>query len=105
MSDTQLQIGAQTRAAQIVASGVPDVLDVVENLGATLQGSMSGFRGGAAAGLAEAVTAWFEVANEIAPTLAGYAERLVATDIAAATTDAEQDQRYARLASRLGGAG
>lgn len=103
MSDTELELGAQTRAAQAVADGIPDVMKVVEDLGTTLEGAMSGFRGGSAAGLAEAVTAWFEAAQQLGPALATYAENLVATDTAAARNDDRQQQLFTSYASRLGG--
>lgn len=103
MADTELEIGAQTRAACAVAEGIPGITTVVQDLGTALEGSMAGFRGASAAAFVEAVTAWFEAAQDLAPTLAGYAERLVATDTAAAQTETTQDQRYHHLAARLGG--
>ncbi|QWZ09457.1 WXG100 family type VII secretion target [Nocardioides panacis] len=104
MSDTELEIGAQTRAARLVADGAPAIMTVVQDLGTALEGSMSGFRGASAAAFVEAVTAWFEAAQDLGPALTGYAEKLVATDAAAARTETEQDARYQRLAGRLGGA-
>jgi uncharacterized protein YukE len=103
MSDTELEIGAQTRAARAVAEGIPGITTVVQDLGTALEGSMSGFRGASAAAFVEAVTAWFEAAQDLGPTLADYAEKLVATDTAAARTETAQDERYQHLAARLGG--
>ena len=104
MADTELQIGAQTRAARRVLDGLPEVTRPIEDLGASLEAAMAGFRGASAAALVEAVAAWFEAARDLEPALAGYAQRLVATDVAAAQTESSQQERYSRLASRLGGA-
>ena len=103
MSGTELELGAQTRAAQLVADGIPDVMQVVQQLGSALETGMTGFRGGAASGLAEAVTAWFEAAQALGPTLTTYAENLAATDVAAGTTDAGQQDRFTAFDARLGG--
>lgn len=103
MPDTEMQIGAQSRAANVVVSGIPELTAVVSDLGESLQSAITGFRGGASAAFVEAVTAWFEVAQDLAPALASYADRLVATDQAAAATESQEQARFARLADRLGG--
>jgi len=104
MSDTELEIGAQARAAQTVQQALDPVQTTLRNLADALQSSGTGFAGNAAAGFADAATAWFEAAQDLLPTLQEYAANLVATDMTASTTDAEQQAAYAaRLASRLGG--
>ncbi|NHC12940.1 WXG100 family type VII secretion target [Motilibacter deserti] len=104
MADTQLELGAQARAAQTVQQALDPIQTTLSSLADALQSSGSGFAGGAAAGFAEAATAWFEAAQDLLPALQEYAGNLVATDVTAATTDAEQQAAYAaRLAGRLGG--
>ncbi len=104
MPDTQLQIGAQAEAAQLVLGAVDPIQTTLQDLGNALQGASGGFRGGAAAGLAEALDAWFTAAGDLLPTLQEYAAKLVAVDVTEARTEEAQQERYARLASRLGGA-
>lgn len=104
MTDTQLQIGAQSEAARLVAAAVEPIQTTLQDLGNTLQGASGGFRGGAAAGLAEALEAWFTAAGDLLPTLQEYAAKLVAVDVTEARTEEAQQDRYNRLATRLGGA-
>jgi hypothetical protein len=104
MPDTQLQIGAQAEAAQLVLAAIDPIQTTLADLGTALQGASGGFRGGAAAGLADALEAWFTAAGELLPTLQEYAAKLVAVDATEARTEQDQQERYARLAARLGGA-
>lgn len=104
MSDTQLQIGAQSEAAQLVLGAVDPIRATLQELGDSLQGASGGFRGGAAGGLGEALEAWFTAAGDLLPTLQGYAAKLVAVDTTEARTDGAQQERFALLAARLGGA-
>ena len=104
MADTQLQIGRQSEAARTVADAIEPIQTTLKDLGSSLQGATGGFRGGAAAGLGEALEAWFTAAGDLLPTLQEYATKLVAVDRAEAHTEATQQERYARLAGRLGGA-
>lgn len=103
MADTELEIGSQAEAAGVVLEAVGPIQTTLEELGTTLQGSAGGFKGGAAAGLAEALGAWYEAASELIPTLQAYAGNLVAVDEAEAQTETSVQQRYTRLAGRLGG--
>lgn len=103
MSETQLQIGRQSEAARLVADAVEPIQTTLKDLAASLQGASGGFRGGSAAGLAEALEAWFTAAGDLLPTLQEYAARLVAVDRTEALTETQQQERYARLAGRLGG--
>lgn len=103
MSDTQLRIGAQAEAAQLVHGAVEPIRTTLEQLGDSLQAASGGFRGGAAAGLGEALEAWFTAAGDLLPTLQEYAAKLVAVDAAEARTEEAQQERFARLAARLGG--
>ena len=103
MSETQLQIGRQSEAARLVVDAVEPIQTTLKDLATSLQGASGGFRGGSAAGLAEALEAWFTAAGDLLPTLQEYAARLVAVDRTEALTETQQQERYARLAGRLGG--
>lgn len=103
MSDTELQIGAQAEAAQLVVGAIEPIQTTLENLGTAIQGASSGFLGGSASGLAQALEAWFTAASDLLPTLSEYATTLVAVDTAEAQTEIQQQERFARIAGRLGG--
>ena len=103
MADTQLQIGAQTEAARLVTGAIEPIQTTLQDLATALQGASPGFQGGAAAGLGEALQAWFTAAGDLLPTLGEYATKLVAVDRTEAETEVRQQQSYARLADRLGG--
>lgn len=103
MADTQLQIGAQTEAARVVAGAIEPIQTILQDLATSLQGASAGFKGGSAAGLGEALEAWFTAAQDLLPTLNEYAVKLVAVDRTEGETELRQQQSYARLAGRLGG--
>jgi len=104
MTGTELQIGRQSEAAQLVVDAIEPIEATLKDLATSLQGSAGGFRGGSAAGLADALEAWFTAAGELLPTLQQYAAKLVAVDRTESVTEVQQQERYARLAGRLGGA-
>lgn len=92
-------------AAQVVADGVEPLQSTLQALGADLEAAAAaGFKGQAAAGLGEAVSAWFDVAVTLGPILEGYAQALVGVAQEHAANDVQQADRYARLDDRLGGA-
>ena len=92
-------------AAQAVADGVEPLQSTLQTLGADIEAAAAGgFKGQAAAGFGEAITAWFDVAVTLGPILDGYAQALVGVAQDHATNDTEQGNRYARLTDRLGGA-
>ena len=103
MVDSQLRIGAQSRAASGLAEAIPDVVKVIEDLATQVEPAMAGFKGGAASGFAEAVSAWFEVARELPDALGRHSRNLALVDQHVAATEAQQQESYSRLASRLGG--
>ena len=103
MTDTQLQIGAQTEAARLVMETMEPIQTTLADLGTALEGASAGFKGAAAAGLAEALQAWFAAAGDLLPTLGEYAQKLVAVDQTEAQTETRQLESYNRLAQRLGG--
>ena len=95
-----LELGAQTRAARVVAEAVPEVMSPVDSLARAVPTDAAGLRGSAAAGLGQALQAWFEVAGGLPDILCGCAEDLVA---ASASVDGvrvrvlESDGRSARV--------
>lgn len=103
MSGTELQIGAQARAAALVTGALPDVESTLRDLGAAVADASEGFRGGAAGALAEALSAWYDAAGDLIPTLSAYAAKLTAVDETAAETEQRQHAAYSRIAGRLGG--
>lgn len=101
MADTELEIGAQSRAAAMVRDGMIPVQEILGDLNSALVAASEGFRGNAAAALGGAVQAWFDAAVTIGPALAAFADNLVATDAAAAATEAATENRFARLLGDL----
>ena len=75
-----LELGAQTRAAQLVVDGMADVMEPVQALSNTIVASASGFRGQSSAALGQALQSWFEVVNRLPDVLGGYAGDLAAVD-------------------------
>ncbi|MGH8869769.1 MAG: WXG100 family type VII secretion target [Actinomycetes bacterium] len=100
---TELELGAQTRAAAVVQEALTPLQTTMRDLVSAIEAEQAGFRGGAAAGFAEAVGAWFEAAQDLLPTLAGMARSLAQTDVTAAQADAAQAASYERFAQLLGG--
>ncbi len=103
MSGTELQIGAQARAAGMVAGAIEPLQAALRDLGNDVAAASPGFRGAAAGGLGVALDAWFEAAADLLPTLNEYAQHLTAVDVTEAAADARQQAAFSRLASRLGG--
>jgi len=103
MSGTQLELGAQARAAALVAGAIEPIQTSLSDVGNAVQAASGGFRGSAAAGLATALEAWFEAAGDLLPTLNAYAAHLTAVDVTEAQADQRQQDSYTRLSSRLGG--
>ena len=92
-------------AAQAVADGVEPVQTTLQTLGADIEAAAAaGFRGQAAAGFGEAISAWFDVAVTLGPILEGYSQALVGVAQEHATHDVHQADRYSRISDRLGGA-
>lgn len=98
-----LEYAEMQAAAQTVVEGIAPLQDLLTGLGASLETSSPGFKGQAAAGLAEAVGAWFEVATTLGPVLEGYATAIMAVAQEHAANDRVQTQTYQQLAGRLGG--
>lgn len=54
-----------------------------------------------AAGLSEALQAWYAAAATLAPTLIEFAGKLVETDVAAGRNEQAQENRFARLLGQV----
>lgn len=97
-----LQAGAQSQAARRVADEIPPVAGVLRDLATGLESAGPGFVGGASAGLAQAIRAWFEVAGTLPTVLGDYASALAAVDATAVRTDASGAQGLADSTSGSG---
>ena len=102
MADTQLQIGAQTEAARLVTGAIEPIQTTLQDLATALQGASPGFQGGAAAGLGEALQAWFTAAGDLLPTLGEYATSW-SRSTGPRPRPRSGSSRLRRLAGRLGG--
>lgn len=88
-------------AALTIAEGIGPAQDILTALSDTIGGSSAGFQGQAAAGLGEALTAWFEVAGTLSPILDGYAMAIMQTANEHRVNDTGQAERMGRLIDRL----
>ncbi|MEV7397653.1 hypothetical protein [Aeromicrobium sp. NPDC092404] len=103
MADTELEIGAQTRAAGVLIDAIDPIRTALQDLATSLECAAGGFKGASAGGLATAVQAWFEVATELPAILDLYATKLVEVDSTEGRTDLQQREEYGRIATRLDG--
>lgn len=90
-------------AAQTVAAGIQPLNEILIELSDRVETAATGFKGQAAAGLGEALGAWFEVAGTLGPILEGYAQALMAVANEHALNEGEQVAAYDNLVQRLGG--
>ena len=104
MDRTELDLGAQTRAAAVVGDALTPLQDSLRRLASTIESEQHGFRGGAAAGFNEAARAWFEAAQDLLPALVKLQQGLVATDERVGRTDTKEAARFGRIGEVLGGA-
>jgi len=102
---TELELGAQTRAAAVVEGAINPVQQALHDLERVWESERPGFRGAAAAGFAEAVDAWLDAARDLVPALGGMAHGLLRTDATAAAAGHAQQARYAALLGGTGSAG
>ena len=105
MADTELRIGAQTRAANLVGEALPDISRRLQQVGEDLEAQMAGFQGASAAAFGEAVSGWLGAASQLPGALSTYATKLIETDQTSARNDAQQSTGFLRLQGRLGGTG
>lgn len=103
MSDTELGIGAQERAARTLLDAMGPVQSILADLQQEVVSAADGFQGAAALGFGEAVDAWFTAAQGIVPALNEYAQHLAAVDATMAETEAREQEAYSRFAARLEG--
>ena len=90
-------------AALAVSDAVEPLQSTLQSLGSDIETATNGFKGQAAAGFGEAITAWFDVAVTIGPILDGYAQALVGLAQDHATNDHQVALSAGRLQQRLGG--
>lgn len=100
---TELEIGAQSRAAVQVAQLAEPLKQTLTSLGQGFEGAADGFKGASAAALAEAVTEWFTAAKDLIPTIGDYAQKLKAVDTTEAASDSRAVDRMSNIATRMGG--
>jgi uncharacterized protein YukE len=101
MGDTELEIGAQTRAAGYLIDAMDPVDRTIKDLAAAVEGAAGGFRGASSTALGEALTAWFTAAQELTPTLSAYAGKLVQVDVSEAEADRRAQDAFGRISGRL----
>ena len=89
-------------AARAVADAVDPLQTTLRDLGAAVETAGAGFKGHAAAGLGEALSAWFDVAVTLGPILEGYSQSLMYVAQEHATNDHQQAVNAGRLTDRLG---
>jgi len=95
---------AEMQAAAVAAADAVEPLrTTLRDLGADVETAAAGFRGQAAAGFGEALSAWFEVAITLGPILEGYSQNLLYVAQEHATNDHQQAVDAGRLTDRLGG--
>ena len=90
-------------AALAVSDAVDPLQGTLRDLGTDIETAAIGFKGQAAAGFGEAITAWFDVAVTIGPVLDAYAQALVGLAQDHATNDHQRAIEAGRLQERLGG--
>lgn len=90
-------------ASIAIAEGIAPVEDLLTALSDRVGAASAGFRGQAAGGLGESLTAWFEVAASLGPILDGYAQAIMQTANEHRVNDTGQAERLGRLIGRLEG--
>jgi hypothetical protein len=103
MSNISLEFQELQDAAQAVATGVEPLNTVLTDLGGAIETAAVGFKGQAAAGLGEALGAWFDVASTLGPILEGYAGAIMTVANEHVLNEGEQTRTYTSLIERLGG--
>lgn len=98
-----LELEQLSDAAILLAEGIGPVHDILTSLSDEVAAASAGFRGEAAAGLGEALSAWFDVASSLAPILEGYAQAIMQTANEHRVNDAGQAERMGALMERLEG--
>jgi uncharacterized protein YukE len=98
-----LEYGELRDAATTVSEGVQPLSDLLTELSDSIATASDGFQGQAAAGLGEALTAWFEVAKTLGPIMEAYASALMTVANEHVTNEGRQVTGYQRLSERLGG--
>ena len=103
MADTDLELGAQARAAGHLIDAIGPIDSSIRDLANSIDAGSGGFKGASSAGLAQALTVWFTAAKELSPTLSEYATKLVQVDLNAAGSDKRAQDAFGRISGRLTG--
>lgn len=111
MGEVRIVVGQQTQAAKLVEARITELQELLTDLGGKLEGSTERFKGSAAQGFGEAITAWFENTATIGKSMAEYAAGLYAIDLiyqatdegTAASAEALERALPSDMAARLGG--
>ncbi len=83
-----LVLGQQTEAANLIIGRLPGVQGILDGIPTAVTDQASGFVGGAAAGLANALGDWLQAAGDLPKILSDYAMALAEVDRTAAASDA-----------------
>jgi uncharacterized protein YukE len=98
-----LEYGELRDAARTVAEGIAPLSDLLTELMDSIGSASDGFQGQAAAGLGEALTAWFGVAQTLGPVMESYASALMTVANEHIVNEGSQVDSYQHLTDRLGG--
>lgn len=96
-----LDKGAQTRAAQELATAGGDCAAALSTLYEAVRSHAPGYRGMGASAFATALGGWADSGERLPAALSHYARNLVLVDLASATTDTASSQRTIEAASGL----
>lgn len=102
MSDVELKIGAQTRAAQVIQRRLPEFEEILKALGTAIDGSAGSFRGAGAGEYGKALQAWATKAVDLPKVFADFAEKLVQVDKTMAQSEEGSAKGFSALEQRLG---
>lgn len=111
MGEVRIVVGQQTQAAKLVEERISELQSLLTDLGGKLEGSTERFKGSAAQGFGQAITAWFENTAKVGEAMAAYAAGLYAIDlifqetdeVSAATAQALERSLPSEMLARLGG--
>lgn len=100
---TELDLGAQSRAAQIVAQAVPGLQDALKTGAEAIGAEVDGFTGSAAGAFYTALKAWYVVGSQIPQGVGRYALNLATTDANIGANQTSTVQSYSNARTRLSG--
>lgn len=98
---TELQLGAQTKAAHTVELAVPDLGKALKTSAEGIQAEAAGFSGAAAGAFYTALKAWFQAGAQIPNGVSRYGASLAATDANVTANQTSTAQAYNTARTRL----